>query len=84
MDRLFAKAGLLVLAPFLPGCGPAEGPGGVHAGDHFSTRSDDFRAEGFVSGWVGDRWIEIHKVGDLVQRIDLEQVRAFKVRCSHE
>lgn len=85
MAHAFAKRALVsMLVLSVVACGQKEGPGGVHEGDYFSTKLADTVAEGFVSGWVGDRWVEVHKTGDLVQRIDLRQVPAFKVRCSHE
>ena len=84
MSHAFARRAVAVLGLSLVACGPGEGPGGVHEGDYFSAKLEGSVAAGFVSGWTGDRWVEVHKTGDLVQRIDLHRVASFKVRCSHE
>lgn len=68
-----------------PFAGPSEGPAGIHEGDYLAVKLEDGRVvEGSVSGWADGGWVEVHRTGDLVQRIDVDRVATFKVRCSHE
>jgi len=83
--NVITRAALALLCTGFAACGLETGPGGVHEGDYFAARLENQRTiEGSVSGWVGSRWIEVYRTGDLVQRIDLDRLATFKVRCSHD
>jgi hypothetical protein len=79
------RATLALLCSGVAACGLETGPGGVHEGDYFAAKLENKQTiEGAVSGWVGSRWIEVHRTGELVLRIDLDRLATFKVRCSHD